>query len=51
VGFWKDESMIAERRKVHRRFKPNMSDDKKEKLYAKWKKAVRCSMHWEEEQA
>ncbi|PKN20235.1 MAG: glycerol kinase [Deltaproteobacteria bacterium HGW-Deltaproteobacteria-6] len=49
VGFWKDESMIAERRKVDRRFKPVMSDDKREKLYAKWKKAVRCAMHWEGE--
>jgi glycerol kinase len=49
VGFWKDQSMIAERRKVNRRFKPGMSEDKKEKLYAKWKKAVRCAMHWEEE--
>jgi glycerol kinase len=49
VGFWKDQSVIAERRKVNRRFKPNMSSDKKEKLYAGWKKAVKRSMHWEEE--
>jgi glycerol kinase len=49
VGFWKDQSMIAERRKVNRKFRPYMSDDKKEKLYAGWKKAVKRSMHWEEE--
>ena len=49
TGFWKDQTMIAERRKVNRRFKPNMSYEKKEKLYAKWKKAVNCTMHWEEE--
>jgi len=49
VGFWKDQSMIAERRKVNRRFKPGMDEDKKEKLYAGWKKAVKRSMHWEEE--
>ena len=50
VGFWKDQSMIAERRKVNRRFLPQMDDAKKEKLYAKWKKAVLRSMHWEEEE-
>jgi glycerol kinase len=49
VGFWKDQSMIAEQRKVNRKFRPYMSDDKKEKLYAGWKKAVKRSMHWEEE--
>ena len=49
VGFWKDQSMIAERRKVNRKFKPDMNEDKKEKLYAGWKKAVKRSMHWEEE--
>ena len=49
VGFWKDQSMIAERRKVNRRFKPGMDEDKKEKLYTGWKKAVKRSMHWEEE--
>jgi glycerol kinase len=50
VGFWKDQSMITERRKVNRRFLPQMDDAKKEKLYAKWKKAVNRSMHWEEEE-
>ena len=49
VGFWKDQSMIAERRKVNRIFKPGMDEDKKEKLYAGWKKAVKRSMHWEDE--
>jgi len=49
VRFWKDQSMIAEQRKVNRKFRPYMSDDKKEKLYAGWKKAVKRSMHWEEE--
>ncbi len=49
VGFWKDQSMIAEQRKVNRKFRPYMSDDKKEKLYAGWKKAVKRSLHWEEE--
>jgi glycerol kinase len=49
VGFWKDQSMIAERRKVNRRFKPGMHEDKRKELYDNWKKAVKRSMHWEEE--
>lgn len=49
AGFWRDQSMIAERRKVNRRFQPAMDEDRKEKLYAGWKKAVKRSMRWEEE--
>jgi glycerol kinase len=49
VGFWKDQSMIAERRKVNRRFEPGMNEDKRKELYDNWKKAVKRSMHWEEE--
>ena len=49
VGFWKDQSMIAERRKVNRKFKPGMNEDKRKELYDNWKKAVKRSMHWEEE--
>ena len=50
VGFWKDQSMIAERRKVNRKFLPSMSEDKRERLYTNWKKAVKRAMHWEEEE-
>jgi glycerol kinase len=50
VGFWKDQSMIAERRKVNRRFEPSMNEDKRERLYTNWKKAVKRAMHWEEEE-
>ncbi len=49
VGFWKDQSMIAERRKVNRKFLPSMSEDKRKELYSNWKKAVKRAMHWEEE--
>ena len=50
VGFWKDQSMIAERRKVNRKFQPHMNEDKRERLYTNWKKAVKRAMHWEEEE-
>jgi len=49
VGFWKDQSMIAQRRKIDRRFNPVMSEDKRKALYDGWKKAVKRAMKWEEE--
>jgi len=49
VGFWKDQSMIAERRQVNQRFIPNMNEDKRKELYDNWKKAVKRALHWEEE--
>ncbi|MBN1364942.1 MAG: glycerol kinase GlpK [Syntrophaceae bacterium] len=49
VGFWKDQSMIAKRRKINRVFNPVMSEDKRNKLYENWKKAVKRAMSWEEE--
>jgi glycerol kinase len=49
VGFWKDQSMIVQRRKIDRRFNPAMSEDKRRKLYDDWKKAVKRAMKWEEE--
>ena len=49
VGFWKDQSMVAERRQVNRRFIPSMNEDKRKELYDNWKKAVKRAMHWEEE--
>src|SRR5664280_1750910 len=44
VGFWKDQSMIAERRKVNRKFQPSMHEDKRKELYDNWKKAVKLSL-------
>jgi len=49
VGFWKDQSMVAERRQVNRKFIPSMNEDKRKELYDNWKKAVKRAMHWEEE--
>lgn len=49
VGFWKDQESIAKRRKVDLRFLPAMEDDKREKLYTRWKKAVERVRGWEEE--
>ncbi len=49
VGFWKNQETIAEKRKVDRRFQPAMEEEQRQKLYAKWKKAVERVRGWEEE--
>lgn len=49
VGFWKDQSMIAQRRQIDRRFNPAMNEDKRKELYDGWKKAVERARHWETE--
>lgn len=49
VGFWKDQASIARRRKVDRRFEPVMPEDQRQKIYARWKKAVERARCWEEE--
>jgi glycerol kinase len=43
------KKLIAERRKVDRRFQPMMDEEKRQKLYTRWKKAVECAKGWEEE--
>jgi glycerol kinase len=49
VGFWKDKSSISQQREVNRKFKPDMAKEKREELYARWKKAVQRSMKWAED--
>ncbi|MBP7342441.1 MAG: glycerol kinase GlpK [Smithellaceae bacterium] len=49
VGFWKDQATVAERRQVNRRFEPVMDDEKRDKLYNRWKKAVERARSWAEE--
>jgi len=49
VGFWKSKQEIAKQWKVARVFEPNMSEDRKESLYAGWKKAVERSFGWAQE--
>jgi glycerol kinase len=50
VGFWKDQSMVAQRCKVNRKFQPYMSKDKREILYKGWKKAVQRAMLWDKDE-
>jgi glycerol kinase len=46
VGFWKSKEEIAKHWKLDRTFEPNMNEDKKESLYAGWKRAVERSFAW-----
>jgi len=46
VGFWRDKEQIAKQWKIARIFEPKMSEEKREKLYYGWKKAVERSFGW-----
>ncbi|WBW99245.1 glycerol kinase GlpK [Oceanirhabdus sp. W0125-5] len=49
VGFWNSKEEITNNWMIDREFKNVMEEEKKEKLYAGWKKAVNRAKAWEEE--
>ncbi|MBE3579052.1 MAG: glycerol kinase GlpK [Caldanaerobacter subterraneus] len=49
VGFWNSREEIEKNWNIDRRFKPAMAEEKREKLYRGWKKAVERAMKWAEE--
>ena len=46
VGYWKDLDDISEDFSIDRTFKPQMSQEKRDKNYKYWKKAIERSMDW-----
>ena len=46
VGYWKDLDEISEDSPIDRTFKPQMSQEKRDKNYKYWKKAIERSMDW-----
>ena len=46
VGFWEDQTELANNWRLDRRFEPHMGADRREELYAGWKKAVTRSLKW-----
>ncbi len=46
VGYWKDLDEISEDFSIDRTFKPQMSQEKRDKNYKYWKKAIERSMYW-----
>ena len=49
VGFWKDQNEITKKWKLDREFTNCMEEEKREKLYRGWIKAVKRAMEWEKE--
>jgi len=46
VGFWKDRREVEANWKIDRRFVPAMPAEKRESLYANWKRAIERSLNW-----
>lgn len=44
VGYWKDQSEIATQWNIDRTFEPTMNEEKRNKLYEGWQKAVKAAM-------
>lgn len=49
VGFWDSKEEISKKWSISQAYTPNLNDDKKEKLYKGWKKAVERTKGWNEE--
>lgn len=49
VSFWNSKEDITNRWSVDKTFYPEMAEEKREKLYNGWNKAVSRSVNWEEE--
>lgn len=50
VGVWKDYSELSKKWVLDNRFTPVMEEAVSQKLYRGWQRAVKHSMHWEEEE-
>lgn len=46
VGFWTQDEILAQR-EIEKQFKPLMNQDKRDKLYKGWQKAVEKAMNWQ----
>ncbi|MBM7622711.1 glycerol kinase GlpK [Sporohalobacter salinus] len=49
IGYWDSKEEVLAKRRVDETFEPKMEVEKKEKLYAGWKKAVGRAQDWAEE--
>lgn len=50
TGIWSSKEEIASKWSAGRSFAPNMEKERREQIYATWKKAVERSMNWEAKQ-
>jgi glycerol kinase len=49
VGFWQSQIEIADKWKVERTFEPTMTAERRESLYAGWKRAIEHAKAWVQE--
>jgi len=49
TGFWKSSAEVAANWRMDRRFSPQMPPDRREELYAGWKRAVERALGWAKE--
>ncbi|MFN2341277.1 MAG: glycerol kinase GlpK [Halanaerobium sp.] len=49
VGFWENKEELVKKWKKDKDFKSEMNEEKREKLYSGWKRAVERSKDWSEE--
>lgn len=48
TGFWKSKGEIAQKWSLDRKFRPEITSEKREMLYAGWQKAIDRSKNWQE---
>ncbi len=46
VGYWSGKDELIENRRLESRFIPQIDDEKREKMVAGWRRAVRCTYGW-----
>ena len=49
VGFWEDREELKNRWRLRRRDEPQMGEEERERLYARWKEAVERAKNWAQE--
>ncbi|PQJ66536.1 glycerol kinase GlpK [Photobacterium angustum] len=48
VGFWNNIDELKDKAVINRTFNPHACDDKRERRYKGWKRAVKCAQTWAE---
>lgn len=48
TGFWKDQNELVNTFEFDRKYEPAMEQDRRDRLYAGWRKAVERTKNWEE---
>ena len=48
IGYWRDKEAIKESWKISKDFYPNRKEEQTKRLLQGWKRAVRCTLAWQE---